>query len=111
MPRRSRHEPINTFLSSRFAGQLRRESSGAISFNYDRSWIEWPQAIPGSLSLPIREKGYTGAMPNDDSRVAHAAGSDPKPSALSVELSVCRASCFLRGQTCRRHQRAEWVRA
>lgn len=61
MPRRSRYEPLNTFLNSRLVGQLHRQSSGAISFIYDRSWIEWPQAIPVSLSLPIREKEYTGA--------------------------------------------------
>lgn len=61
MPRRSRYEPLNTFLNSRLVGQLYRQSSGAISFIYDRSWIEWPQAIPVSLSLPIREKEYTGA--------------------------------------------------
>lgn len=61
MPRRSRYEPLNTFLNSRLVGQLRRESSGAISFQYDRSWIEWPAAIPVSLSLPIREKEYIGA--------------------------------------------------
>jgi serine/threonine-protein kinase HipA len=61
MPRRARYEPLNTFLNSRLVGQLRRESSGAISFQYDRSWIEWPPAIPVSLSLPIREKEYTGA--------------------------------------------------
>jgi serine/threonine-protein kinase HipA len=61
MPRRPRYEPLNTFLNSRMVGQLRRESSGAISFQYDHSWIEWAQAIPVSLSLPIREQEYTGA--------------------------------------------------
>jgi serine/threonine-protein kinase HipA len=61
MPRRARYEPLNTFLNSRLVGQLRRESSGAISFQYDHSWIEWPQAIPVSLSLPVREQEYAGA--------------------------------------------------
>jgi serine/threonine-protein kinase HipA len=61
MPRRARYEPLNTFLNSRLVGQLRREPSGAISFQYDQSWIEWTQAIPVSLSLPIRELEYTGA--------------------------------------------------
>jgi serine/threonine-protein kinase HipA len=61
MPRRPRYEPLNTFLNSRIVGQLRREPSGAISFQYDHSWIEWTQAIPVSLSLPIREQEYTGA--------------------------------------------------
>lgn len=61
MPRRARYEPLNVFLNSRLVGQLRREPSGAISFQYDRSWIEWTRAIPVSLSLPIREQEYTGA--------------------------------------------------
>src|ERR1700682_731387 len=61
MPRRVRYEPLNVFLNSRLVGQLRREPSGAISFQYDHSWIEWPQAIPVSLSLPVREQAYTGA--------------------------------------------------
>ena len=61
MPRHARYEPLNTFLNSRLVGQLRRESSGAISFQYDHSWIEWSQAIPVSLSLPIREQDYSGA--------------------------------------------------
>jgi serine/threonine-protein kinase HipA len=61
MPRRARYEPLNVFLNSRLLGQLRRETSGAISFQYDRSWIEWPSALPVSLSLPIRKQAYTGA--------------------------------------------------
>jgi serine/threonine-protein kinase HipA len=61
MPRRARYEPLNVFLNSRLVGQLRRETSGAISFQYDRSWIEWPSALPVSLSLPIREQAYSGA--------------------------------------------------
>jgi serine/threonine-protein kinase HipA len=61
MPRRARYEPLNVFLNSRLVGQLRRETSGAISFQYDRSWIDWPSALPVSLSLPIREQTYSGA--------------------------------------------------
>ena len=40
MPRRVRYEPLNVFLNSRLVGQLRRETSGAIIFQYDRSWLE-----------------------------------------------------------------------
>ena len=61
MPRRARYEPLNVFLNSRLVGQLRRETSGAISFQYDQSWVEWPSALPVSLSLPIREQAYRGA--------------------------------------------------
>src|SRR6266576_3418195 len=61
MPRRARYEPLNVFLNSRLVGQLRRETSGAIIFKYDRSWLEWEFALPVSLSLPIREHPYVGA--------------------------------------------------
>lgn len=61
MPRHARHEPLNVFLNSRLVGQLRREASGAISFQYDRSWIDWSSALPVSLSLPIRDQAFTGS--------------------------------------------------
>lgn len=61
MPRRARYEPLNVFLNSRLVGQLRRETSGAITFQYDRSWLEWQPALPVSLSLPLREQPYAGA--------------------------------------------------
>jgi serine/threonine-protein kinase HipA len=61
MPRRIRDEPLNVFLNSRLVGELRREASGAISFQYEESWIEWPSALPVSLSMPIREQAYSGA--------------------------------------------------
>lgn len=61
MPRRARYEPLNVFLNSRLVGQLRRETSGAIIFQYDRSWLEWQPALPVSLSLPLREQPYVGA--------------------------------------------------
>ena len=58
---RARNEPLNVFLNSRLVGQLRRESSGAISFRYDRSWLEWEFVLPVSLSLPLRKQAYSGA--------------------------------------------------
>ena len=61
MPRRARYEPLNVFLNSRLVGQLRRETSGAIIFQYDRSWLEWQPVLPVSLSLPLREQPYVGA--------------------------------------------------
>jgi HipA-like protein len=54
MPR-ARYEPLNVFLNSRLVGQLRREVSGAISFQYNRSWLEWEFALPVSLSLPLKD--------------------------------------------------------
>ncbi|UWZ85881.1 type II toxin-antitoxin system HipA family toxin [Occallatibacter riparius] len=60
MPR-TRYEPLNVFLNSRLVGQLRRDVSGAISFKYDQSWLEWEFVMPVSLSLPLRAQTYSGA--------------------------------------------------
>jgi serine/threonine-protein kinase HipA len=60
MPR-ARYEPLNVFLNSRLVGKLRRDVSGAISFQYDLSWLEWEFVMPVSLSLPLREQAYSGA--------------------------------------------------
>src|SRR5580693_3037089 len=61
MSRRAHYEPLKVFLNNRLVGQLRRETSGAVSFQYDRSWLEWEFALPVSLSLPVREQTYIGA--------------------------------------------------
>jgi len=61
MPRPRRHIPLNVFLNSRLVGRLNRETSGAIDFQYDPSWLGWVHALPVSLSLPLREDRYIGA--------------------------------------------------
>jgi serine/threonine-protein kinase HipA len=61
MPRRTSHDRLRVFLNGHLVGLLRRETSGAISFQYDRSWLEWESALPASLSLPLREQAYLGA--------------------------------------------------
>jgi len=91
MPRRTSHDRLRVFLNSRLVGLLRRETSGAISFQYDRSWLEWESALPASLSLPLRDQAYLGApvlavfenlLPDNDTlrrqiaARAHAGGTD-----------------------------------
>jgi serine/threonine-protein kinase HipA len=61
MARSRRYHPLNVYLNSRLVGQLRREASGAIEFQYDDGWLAWPHTLPVSLSLPLREESYTGA--------------------------------------------------
>ena len=61
MARPRRHIPLNVFLNSRHVGRLNRQSSGAIDFQYDASWLTWEHALPVSLSLPLREDRYIGA--------------------------------------------------
>jgi serine/threonine-protein kinase HipA len=52
--------PLNVYLNGRLVGRLRRERSGAIDFHYDESWLAWENAIPVSVSLPLREDRYIG---------------------------------------------------
>ena len=61
MARRSTHPPLNVFLNDRLVGQLRREKSGAIDFQYGEGWLAWKHAMPISLSLQLREDRYIGA--------------------------------------------------
>jgi serine/threonine-protein kinase HipA len=61
MARTSTHPPLNVFMNNRLVGQLRREKSGAIDFQYGESWLAWEHAIPVSLSLQLREDRYIGA--------------------------------------------------
>ena len=60
MARRRTRIPLKVYLNGRLVGHLRRQSSGAIDFRYDPSWLEWDHALPVSLSLPLREDRYTG---------------------------------------------------
>jgi serine/threonine-protein kinase HipA len=91
-PRTGARAPLNVFMNGKHVGQLRRDTSGAIDFRYDASWLDWESAMPVSCSLPLREERYVGApvvavfenlLPDDESmrrRVAErsgAAGTDP----------------------------------
>lgn len=61
MTRRPTHVPLNVFLNGRLVGLLRRESTGAVDFQYASEWLDWPGTFPVSLSLPLREDRYVGA--------------------------------------------------
>ena len=88
MARRKAHRPLNVFLNGRLVGLLRRQSTGAIDFQYARDWLEWDNTFPVSLSLPLREDRYIGQpvinvfdnlLPDSDPirrRVAERVGAD-----------------------------------
>ena len=61
MARRKTYIPLSVLLNGRLVGCLNRESTGAIDFRYDRSWLDWDATFPVSLSLPLREDRYAGA--------------------------------------------------
>ncbi len=61
MARSRKYPPLGVFLNSRRIGRLSRASSGATDFQYDPSWLSWENALPVSLSLPLREDRYIGA--------------------------------------------------
>jgi len=60
MARKKARVPLNVYLNGRLVGRLQRETSGAIDFQYDESWLNWEQTFPVSLSLPLREDRYVG---------------------------------------------------
>lgn len=88
MARRRAHIPLNVYLNGRLVGVLRRESTGAIDFQYAREWLDWRGTFPISLSLPLREDRYIGTpvtnvfdnlLPDNDAirrRVAERVGAD-----------------------------------
>ncbi len=61
MARIRTHVPLNVFLNGRLVGQLSKSPGGAIDFRYHGSWLNWENALPISLSLPLREDKYAGA--------------------------------------------------
>jgi serine/threonine-protein kinase HipA len=62
MPRRRQHAPLRVYLNNRLVGHFLKEAGGAVSFRYDDSWLGWENAIPVSLSLPLREDAYRGTL-------------------------------------------------
>lgn len=60
MGRRKTHPPLNVFINNRLVGRLHKEASGAVSFQYHQSWLDWAPAFGISLSLPLRELPYSG---------------------------------------------------
>lgn len=60
MPRTRKHITLRVLLNNRLVGHLLKEPGGAIYFQYDKSWLALNNAVPVSLSLPLREDTYRG---------------------------------------------------
>lgn len=62
MARRRQNPPLRVFLHDSEVGLLFKDPSGAISFKYADSWIARENAVPVSLSLPLRVDPFKGAQ-------------------------------------------------
>jgi serine/threonine-protein kinase HipA len=60
MPRHRQNPPLNVFLNNELVGALQKDTSGAIAFSYDEQWVSKPDAVPVSLSLPLRGEPFRG---------------------------------------------------
>lgn len=61
MARARRVQRLTVFQNDQEVGVLERAINGAVSFTYSSAWLDRDDAIPISLSLPLREDPYTGA--------------------------------------------------
>jgi serine/threonine-protein kinase HipA len=61
MSRARQHIPLRVLLNNRLVGLLQKEPAGGIAFRYDASWLVRNDAVPVSVSLPLREDPYQGA--------------------------------------------------
>jgi serine/threonine-protein kinase HipA len=76
---------LNVFLGENLVGQLEQDASGSTRFEYSEAWLNLPQAVPLSVSLPL-ESGkfhrnktrpfFAGLLPEEQIRrvVASAFG-------------------------------------
>ena len=62
MPRTRTHIPLDVFLNGRLVGRLIKEPGGSVNFVYHETWLGWENAMPVSLSLPLREDKYSGRV-------------------------------------------------
>lgn len=53
---------LKVLMNGRMLGAIKRATSGAIEFRYAPEWLDWPYAIPVSLSLPLGTQLYTGGQ-------------------------------------------------
>ncbi len=61
MGRRPKRRALGVFLNGDRVGRLVRETAGALSFQYASDWLQRDDAVPVSLSLPLREDPWRGA--------------------------------------------------
>jgi serine/threonine-protein kinase HipA len=58
--RRAKTTQLFVYMNNILVGNLIRKSSRDLEFHYHEAWLEHENARPISLSMPLREKAYTG---------------------------------------------------
>jgi serine/threonine-protein kinase HipA len=61
MARSRQNTPLRVIQHDSEVGLLLKDTSGAISFKYDDRWLAKENAVPVSLSLPLRKDPFRGA--------------------------------------------------
>jgi len=91
---------LNVFLGEALAGQLEQDASGTTRFQYAQAWLDSPDAVPLSASLPLRTDRFTrnetrpffaGVLPEEESRrlIAKTFGvSDKNDFALLAQIGA-----------------------
>lgn len=51
---------LYVYMNNMLVGTLLQNSDGALQFQYASSWLEWPNARPISLSMPLTISSYYG---------------------------------------------------
>lgn len=65
MGRRKFYPALNVLINNRLVGLLSKESNGISKFCYDPTWLDWSNAMPVSLSLPLNQAPYSGSSVTD----------------------------------------------
>ena len=62
MPRQKTHSPLRVFANGQPVGVFLKDPGGAVAFGYDPDWLARENAVPISLSLPLREDLFKGPV-------------------------------------------------
>lgn len=60
--RRKQHAELAVYIGTTRVGTYTREPSGAASFHYHHDWLGSGRGFPISLSLPLSDRRYSGAV-------------------------------------------------
>jgi serine/threonine-protein kinase HipA len=61
MPSRN-NASLEIFMNGYLVGCLHSSAQGVLSFRYDKSWLDFDNRRPLSLSMPLRSQSYSGAI-------------------------------------------------